>query len=567
MPLFPSLSNMQRGSFQFCVPFRTGPNSKTEKMNYLDSCRASTPVNITALKSALAGHPDKDFVNLLTTGLSEGFDTGFQTLPSNSFECKNLKSAMMDPSAVTDLVGKELERGYLLGPFDNIPFDSYRINPIGLSEHKYSKKKRLIVDMSAPHKDCNNPSLNSLIDKITCSLKYTTIDDAIKLIKDLGENAWLMKTDITDAFKLLPIKPVFWPYHGIKWEGKYFFFTRLVFGSRSSPKLFDNLSRAICWIAQNKYHIRHILHLLDDFLVIEPAFVNASDTMNRFIDLFRDLNIPIGAHKTVGPVTDIEYLGVFLDSQRMETRLPPNKVARIVDVLESFACKNSCTKRELLSLLGHMNFATRCVKPGRSFVSHLISMSTTVRELHFRIRLTEECRSDLSMWALFLRHWNGVSFFLDDHVTTSADLHLYTDATNEAFGGIYRNQWFKGDFPEELKQHEPSMALFELYPIVMSCVLWGHQWAKKRILFHCDNMATVDIISKGRSKIKSIMRLMRTLTYHSAMNNFVVHAIHIPGSDNNLADALSVHRCIVFDGWLRKQTDCLFRVFPWNRCP
>ena len=34
-----------------------------------------------------------------------------------------------------------------------IPFSLYRINSVGLAEHKYSKKKRLIVDMSDPHDD------------------------------------------------------------------------------------------------------------------------------------------------------------------------------------------------------------------------------------------------------------------------------------------------------------------------------------------------------------------------------------------------------------------------------
>jgi hypothetical protein len=39
---------------------------------------------------------------------------------------------------------------------------------------------------------------------------------------------------------------------------------------------------------------------------------------------------------------------------------------------------SSCTKRELLQLLGHMNFATRVVIPGRSFTSYLIELSTSV---------------------------------------------------------------------------------------------------------------------------------------------------------------------------------------------
>lgn len=500
----------------------------------------TTPIDIPALTYELRNHPDKSFVKFLIDGLRHGFDTGFQTLPNLSVICKNLRSALDDPECVTDLVSKEVEKGYLLGPFDSIPFTgNYRINPIGLAEHKYSRKKRLIVDLSAPHDDPDNPSLNSLIDKTTCSLHYVTIDDAIQLIKSLGINAWLMKTDITDAFKLLPIKPDLWPYHGIQWNNKFYFFTRLVFGSRSSPKLFDNLSRAVCWIARNNYNIPNILHLLDDFLVIESAAVNATVTMERLLSVFSKLCIPLGAHKTVGPCTSLEYLGVILDSVTSELRLPLEKIARISTIVDSFKWRKSCTKRELLSLLGHMNFACRCIRPGRSFVSRLIKLSTTVEKLHYHVKITDECRADLAMWSDFLRQWNGVSFFLDSHITNSADLHLFTDATLDSFGGIYQNQWFQGFFPQRLKNTEPSMALFELYPIVMACVLWGHQWSRKRILFHCDNLATVEILSKGRSKVKSIMGFMRKLTYHSAINNYVIHAVHIPGKFNNVADAIS----------------------------
>lgn len=35
------------------------------------------------------------------------------------------------------------------------------------------------------------------------------------------------------------------------------------------------------------------------------------------------------------------------------------------------------------------------------------------------------------------------------------------------------------------------------------------------------------------------MKLMRKLTYHSALNNFVVHAQHIPGINNCIADSIS----------------------------
>ena len=71
--------------------------------------------------------------------------------------------------------------GFLYGLFQEIPFEQYRISPIGIAESKYSKKKRLIVNMSAPHNDEDNPSLNNLIEKSEFSLSYVTMDDAIQL--------------------------------------------------------------------------------------------------------------------------------------------------------------------------------------------------------------------------------------------------------------------------------------------------------------------------------------------------------------------------------------------------
>ena len=484
-------------------------------------------------------HPDIKFTDYLIHGLKHGFHTGLRCLPDFSIECKNLLSAMSQPESVNSLIDTEIQKGYLCGPFHNIPYEHFRINPIGVAEGKYSRKKRLIVDLSAPHDDELNPSLNELIDKEEFSLSYVKIDDAVDIIKKLGQGAWLIKTDITDAFKIIPVSPHLWPYQGIKWNNKYYFFKQLVFGSRSSPKIFDNISQAVCWIATNNYCIKNILHLLDDFLVIEPQSADAVQTKDTLLAIFDSLGIPLSAKKTVGPCKVIEYLGIFLDSELMEARLPLEKVNRICEFIETFRNRKHCTKKEILSLLGHMNFASRVILHGRSFVSHLIALSTKAKKLHHRIQLNLDCRLDLDMWLLFLKEWNGVSFFINDNITEAADMELYTDATQKSFAGFYKNQWFQGDFPLEVMDEQTSMAFFELYPIVMACVVWGHNWNRKRILFHCDNMSTVDIISKGRSKVKSIMKLMRKLTFHAATHHFIIHAQHIPGINNNIADSLS----------------------------
>ena len=437
----------------------------------------------------------------------------------------------------------EVEKGFLSGPYNTPPFKQYRVSPLGIAERKYSKKKRLIVDLSAPHNNENHPSINDLIDKNECSLSYVSIDDAIKCIIKFGRGALMCKTDISDAFKLVPILPSQYHLFCVKWRNSYYFYTRLAFGCRSSPKIFDQFSQAIIWIAKNNYEIECILHLLDDFLTIDRPDYPAERTMAILSSIFKRLNVPLAKNKTMGPNTVMEYLGIILDSNLMQARLPMDKVLRIREMLDSFYVKKSCTKRELLQLLGHFNFASRVIIPGRSFVSYLLRLASSVRELHHYLHLNSECREDLYMWKLFLKQWNGISFFYDIERTPADSMHLYTDASSTlGFGGYYEKQWFCDKWPKDLPKEddkEISMAFRELYPIVIAAILWGHLWTAKRILFYCDNEATVKIIQKGRSKTLSIMKLMRQLTWCSAKYNFCIYSEHLPGKTNLIADALS----------------------------
>ena len=73
----------------------------------------------------------------------------------------------------------------------------------------------------------------------------------------------------------------------------------------------------------------------------------------------------------------------------------------------------------------------------------------------------------------------------------------------------------------------------------MAAILWGHAWARKRIIFHCDNLSAVHILNKGRSPCASIMKLMRRLVIVAATCNFHFMSVHLPGKSNSISDALS----------------------------
>ena len=193
--------------------------------------------------------------------------------------------------------------------------------------------------------------------------------------------------------------------------------------------------------------------------------------------------------------------------------------------------------------LGTLQFACRVISPGRPFMQRIINLTRGVSETQKIIRLNQEFRKDILMWKLFLSQWNGVSLFLPPFTESSPQIHLYTDAAGSiGYGAFFNNEWFQGKW---LPSHQLnpatgiSIAWQELYPIYLACMLWAPLWANKRICFHCDNLATVTILSAKSSKVPRIMNLIRMITLQTLMFNFTFTAKHVPGVDNSIADSLS----------------------------
>lgn len=83
---------------------------------------------------------------------------------------------------------------------------------------------------------------------------------------------------------------------------KYFFYKRLVFGCRSSPKIFDMLSKAIFWILENNYNVKNVLHLLHDIITFDPPGEGELKTMAVLTMVFKKLGIPISQKKNSGSI-------------------------------------------------------------------------------------------------------------------------------------------------------------------------------------------------------------------------------------------------------------------------
>ena len=153
----------------------------------------------------------------------------------------------------------------------------------------------------------------------------------------------------------------------MQWRDRLFIDTCLPFGPRSAPKIFSATADALEWIIANEGEslVEFVIHYLNDFLFGGSP---NSDTCKRSLDLALNicdwLGFPVMTEKVFGPSTLLEFLGFIIDMTAMEIRLPEEKLCHLKSLLEGWISRKSCTKRELLSLIGSLQHAQ--ARPGIS---------------------------------------------------------------------------------------------------------------------------------------------------------------------------------------------------------
>ena len=513
------------------TPLPTDKNDSSDKIKYSPlPTNIISPVNVDVLEQCLTNHPDRNLVNFIIHGFTFGFDILYsgslsQTSPNN------LLSARSHQNNVSAAIAKEVSRGHTSGPFLCQPFPVLHCSPLGAVPKK-DNTYRIILDLSSPR----GSSINDGIPPDICSVHYSRFDDAVDLVLQHGSTTYMAKLDIRHAFRLCPVRPQDWPLLGYYWDQHYYVDTRLPFGSRSSPFIFNNFADILTWILIYVYGIPAVLHYLDDFFLCAVNQGQCKQHMLTLIQAFNDLGVPLAPEKIVGPATSITYLGIEIDAKLQIIRLPPDKLNDLSILLSTWKLKRKCTKRELLSLIGSLSFACKVVKPGRIFLRRLIDLSTSVSRLNHHITINSEAQADIHWWNQFLSSWNGIEFIQSKPVSSDS-LNLFTDASGLGFGAVFRSKWFSVGWPASY--NEQHINFKELFALVAAIFTWGSHLRNKQVVIHTDNLPITQIWHTGSSRDKMIMKLIRALFLYCATNNINLLTKHIPGIFNCDADDLS----------------------------
>jgi len=312
--------------------------------------RVITPIDVELFERLLTPHPNPHFTASIIQGLKEGFWPFVSHIPSNypiTFDASN--PSPQDPAKhrfINDQLAIEIDKQRFSHAFGPDLFPSMFSMPIHVVPKPNSSDFRLVTDHSA-----SKYSLNSMIDHD--KVKGFPLDNLKHfgeiLIhahehEDIRDDLVVWKSDIAEAYRLMPMHPI-WQLKQINTiDGKRYVDRNNAFGTSSSGAIFIGFNSLVAWIAKHVYKIPSLITYVDDTSGFSPKYdVTFYEPYQRFmptsqthlLHLWDALRIPHKDKKQLhGPVLPI--IGIVVDPNEMTLKLPDDRRMALVDALLSW---------------------------------------------------------------------------------------------------------------------------------------------------------------------------------------------------------------------------------------
>ena len=239
----------------------------------------------------------------IVRGFTEGYSIQYQGDHKVRRVTPNLKLRIGSKLEIWNKVMKEVKDGRYAGPYENPPFEHFIQSPIGLVPKDGGAKTRLIFHLSYP-RNGRKESVNANIPEELCTVQYPDFSEAVKLCVSAGVNCKIGKSDISMAFRNVPLDRNSWQflllkaYHPVTKKVYFFVEKCLPFGSSISCKIFQEISNAIAHIVKVKTGNRDNVNYLDDFCFVALLAAVCNWQLNQFLGIYRLINFPVVLEKT-----------------------------------------------------------------------------------------------------------------------------------------------------------------------------------------------------------------------------------------------------------------------------
>ena len=206
----------------------------------------------------------------------------------------------------------------------------------------------------------------------------------------------MAKMDIKSALRLLKCNPGDFDLLGITLEENYYIDKCMPMGCSIYCATFEQFSTFLHWAVTHETNTDNLEHYLDDFFFAGEATKNdCKFLMTAFENVCLRLWVPIADNKTVCPCTNIEYLGLTIDSDELLVKIPQYNIEKLQDQLTSILSKRKVTLKEMQSLTGSLALCTRALLSGRTCNRRLYGSFKNASKPHHFIRLTKGIREEI----------------------------------------------------------------------------------------------------------------------------------------------------------------------------
>ena len=520
-----------------------------------DLFQITTPIDVNRLEFLLINHPNRPLVSSVLDGFRNGF-WPFAEEDENFPDTWDAGNPPLD-SRAKEFVSQYALEEELLGrysrPFGPDLLPGLYSMPIHAVPKANTDKLRLVNNHSA-----SDFSLNNMIPKEDVGMRQDNVQDLchnLLLFRRTSlEPVWLYKSDVSNAYRLLPMHPLWQIKQIVTINGMRRVDRCCCFGSRGSPDLWCTFMSLVVWIAIHERHIDGSLAYMDDNFGVDtshtltlyrPYQCLLPTKQTNLLLLWDELRIPHRQEKQIYG-EKITIIGFWVDSVNMLISLPVESTDLLVTSIRSFvhdAPSRRRSLREWQRILGWVNWGLNVqplLKPALQSCYEKISGRSIAAA---RIFLNKRTIHDL-LWIadMFARH-EGV--YLLKAITWSpdcADLTIYCDACLSGLGFWSPHEHgtaFACDRPDAPSDVEDNIFWYEALT-VLAALEWAVSLSPQpfRVAIFTDNLTTVQMFDSFRAKIPYVDILL------AAVEILIDHQVdlrvwHIPGERNIIADALS----------------------------
>ena len=278
--------------------------SITEIFNFenFDLKKIATPVKVDVYNRLLneAGY-DRMKTKFLVEGFTNGFSLGYEGPKRVKKKAPNLKLRVGSAAELWNKIMVEVKAKRYAGPYKKVPFKYFIQSPVGLVPKDKGKKTRLIFHLSYPKK--SGQSVNACIPEDICSVKYPDFMEAVAICMEAGEACYCAKSDMSMAFRNIPLNKKSWCYLVLKATHPdtgitYYFVDKcLPFGASISCAIFQEFSNSIAFLVKYRTN-KPLVNYLDDFFFAALCKEVCDGQVEVFLDICKNICFPVSLEKT-----------------------------------------------------------------------------------------------------------------------------------------------------------------------------------------------------------------------------------------------------------------------------